>query len=84
MKTTTFYPELQTDGARTSLIRRILNTPSLLAGGIMFAVLILLAVFIPYISPYDPTEQNLSAFCSRRPLSTGLELTSWGVTCSPD
>ncbi|OMF92878.1 ABC transporter permease [Paenibacillus sp. FSL R7-0273] len=62
MKTTTFYPELQTDGARTSLIRRILNTPSLLAGGIMFAVLILLAVFIPYISPYDPTEQNLSAF----------------------
>ncbi|MDF9843833.1 MULTISPECIES: ABC transporter permease [unclassified Paenibacillus] len=62
MKTTTNYPELQTDAARTSLIRRILNTPSLLAGGIMFAVLILLAIFIPYISPYDPTEQNLSAF----------------------
>lgn len=62
MKTTTNYPELQTDGTGTSLIRRILNTPSLLAGGIMFAVLILLAIFIPYISPYNPTEQNLSAF----------------------
>ncbi|OMG02151.1 nickel ABC transporter permease [Paenibacillus sp. FSL R7-0333] len=28
----------------------------------MFAVLILLAIFIPYLSPYNPTEQNLSAF----------------------
>ncbi|CAM4396903.1 ABC transporter permease [Paenibacillus typhae] len=62
MKTTTIYPELQTDGPKTTLLRRILNTPSLLAGSIMFAVLILLAVFIPYLSPYDPTEQNLSAF----------------------
>ncbi|MNB76280.1 putative D,D-dipeptide transport system permease protein DdpC [compost metagenome] len=62
MKNTTAYPELQTDRAGSSLIRRILNTPSLLAGSIMFAVLILLAIFIPYISPYDPTEQNLSAF----------------------
>ncbi len=62
MKTTTIYPELQTDRPKITLLRRILNTPSLLAGSIMFAVLILLAVFIPYISPYDPTEQNLSAF----------------------
>ncbi|MEK5448736.1 ABC transporter permease [Paenibacillus sp. FSL R7-0331] len=62
MKNTTAYPELQTDRAGFSLIRRILNTPSLLAGSIMFAVLILLAIFIPYISPYDSTEQNLSAF----------------------
>ncbi|AWV31162.1 nickel ABC transporter permease [Paenibacillus odorifer] len=28
----------------------------------MFAALILLTVFIPYISPYDPSKQNLSAF----------------------
>ncbi|WP_339224950.1 ABC transporter permease [Paenibacillus sp. FSL H8-0332] len=46
----------------TSGLRRVLNTPSLLIGIIMFAILILLAIFIPYLSPYNPTEQNLSAF----------------------
>lgn len=43
-------------------INRIWNTPSLLVGSLMFAVLIILAVFIPFISPYHPSEQNLSAF----------------------
>ncbi|MEK3793630.1 ABC transporter permease [Paenibacillus sp. FSL R7-0204] len=43
-------------------LRRVLNTPSLLIGIIMFAILVLLAIFIPYLSPYNPTEQNLSAF----------------------
>lgn len=46
----------------TSGLKRIWNTPSLLVGLIMFAALILLTVFIPYISAYDPSEQNLSAF----------------------
>lgn len=46
----------------TSGLKRIWNTPSLLVGLIMFAALILLTVFIPFISPYDPSEQNLSAF----------------------
>ncbi|WP_254772837.1 ABC transporter permease [Paenibacillus sp. NFR01] len=46
----------------TNTFRRILGTPSLLAGSIMFVVLILLAVFIPYLSPYHPSEQNLSDF----------------------
>lgn len=45
-----------------SLARRVWNTPSLLIGSLMFAVLIVLAVFIPWISPYQPSEQNLSAF----------------------
>ncbi|MCW3791918.1 ABC transporter permease [Paenibacillus sp. LS1] len=43
-------------------MNRILKIPSLLVGGVMFAVLIILAVSIPFISPYDPSEQNLSAF----------------------
>ncbi|WP_233183383.1 ABC transporter permease [Paenibacillus sonchi] len=43
-------------------MKRIWNTPSLLVGSLMFLVLIILAVFIPYLSPYSPTEQNLSAF----------------------
>lgn len=47
---------------KASLARRVWNTPSLLIGSLMFAVLIVLAVFIPWISPYQPSEQNLSAF----------------------
>ncbi|MEK4852285.1 ABC transporter permease [Paenibacillus sp. FSL H7-0756] len=55
----TALPEL---GKPASGLRRVLNTPSLLIGIIMFVILILLAIFIPYLSPYNPTEQNLSAF----------------------
>jgi peptide/nickel transport system permease protein len=49
-------------GKMTSSLKRIWNTPSLLVGIIMFAALMFLTVFIPYISPFDPSEQNLSAF----------------------
>ncbi|WP_256972628.1 ABC transporter permease [Saccharibacillus sp. O23] len=42
-----------------SRIRRI---PALMAGGVMLLLLILLAVFIPWISPFDPTAQDLSSF----------------------
>ncbi|MFK4302424.1 MULTISPECIES: ABC transporter permease [unclassified Paenibacillus] len=40
---------------------KILNTPSLLWGSIMFALLIGIAVFAPVISPYQPSDQNISA-----------------------
>lgn len=62
MKTIRQEPRLYEAGKMTSGLKRIWNTPSLLVGLIMFAALILLTVFIPYISPYDPSEQNLSAF----------------------
>ncbi|CAH1059835.1 ABC transporter permease [Paenibacillus pseudetheri] len=62
MKTIRLEPRLYEGGKMTSGLKRIWNTPSLLVGMIMFAALILLTVFIPYISPYDPSEQNLSAF----------------------
>ncbi|MEK3740971.1 MULTISPECIES: ABC transporter permease [Paenibacillus] len=62
MKTIRLDSRLYEDGKVTSGLKRIWNTPSLLVGIIMFAALILLTVFIPYISPYDPSEQNLSAF----------------------
>ncbi|MEK4185375.1 ABC transporter permease [Paenibacillus sp. FSL L8-0494] len=62
MKTIRLDSRLYEDGKITSGSKRIWNTPSLLVGIIMFAALILLTVFIPYISPYDPSEQNLSAF----------------------
>ncbi|MEK3715104.1 ABC transporter permease subunit [Paenibacillus sp. FSL R7-0333] len=62
MNTTQIDTTLPDLGKPASGLRRVLNTPSLLIGIIMFAVLILLAIFIPYLSPYNPTEQNLSAF----------------------
>lgn len=62
MKQITIDPRLNAYGKRTSLIGRIGSTPTLLAGTLMLALLVLLAVFIPFISPYQPSEQNLSAF----------------------
>ncbi|OAX49284.1 ABC transporter permease [Paenibacillus sp. AD87] len=62
MKTIRTEPQLYEDSQNTSLMNRILKTPSLLVGSVMFAVLIILTVIIPWISPYDPSEQNLSAF----------------------
>ncbi|MGZ7441963.1 ABC transporter permease [Paenibacillus sp. TH7-28] len=62
MRTITINPELQEGGKKPGVISRIRRTPSLLAGSIMLAALVLLAVFIPLISPYDPSGQNLSAF----------------------
>ncbi|WP_315795474.1 ABC transporter permease [Paenibacillus sp. BIC5C1] len=62
MKTIRIEPLLYEDSQNTSLLNRILKTPTLLVGSVMFAVLILLAVIIPWVSPYDPSEQNLSAF----------------------
>ncbi|MEK5235745.1 ABC transporter permease [Paenibacillus sp. FSL L8-0470] len=50
------------DARKTNVLHRIRHTPSLLVGSIMFAVLIILAVFIPFLSPYDPSAQDLSAF----------------------
>lgn len=55
-------PPLQEGGRTAGSFRRIWSTPSLLVGSMMFAVLIILAVFIPYLSPYEPSGQNLSAF----------------------
>lgn len=62
MKTITLDSQLPESGKKRSAWRRIWTTPSLLTGIIMFTVLILLALFIPYLSPYHPSEQNLSAF----------------------
>ncbi|MEK3877642.1 ABC transporter permease [Paenibacillus sp. FSL M7-0420] len=62
MNTTQIDSTLPDLGKPASGLRRVLHTPSLLIGIIMFAILILLAIFVPYLSPYNPTEQNLSAF----------------------
>lgn len=43
-------------------LRRILKNPTLLAGIIMLAIMVLMAILIPVISPYDPSAQDLRAF----------------------
>ncbi|MCE3201165.1 ABC transporter permease [Paenibacillus sonchi] len=62
MNTIPLDPDLHKGSRMAHRLKRIWNTPSLLVGSLMFLVLIILAVFIPYLSPYSPTEQNLSAF----------------------
>lgn len=41
--------------------KKILETPSLLWGSIMLALLVIVAVLAPVISPYQPSDQNISA-----------------------
>lgn len=77
-------PRLYEEHLNPTLMNRILKIPSLLVGGAMFAVLIILAVSIPFISPYDPSEQNLSAFCNLRLPNIGSVQTNWDVICLPD
>ncbi|WNS45322.1 ABC transporter permease [Paenibacillus sp. MMS20-IR301] len=62
MKPITIDPQLPEGGGNKAKLSRIWSIPTLLIGILMFAVLILLALFIPYLSPYHPSEQNLSAF----------------------
>ncbi|WP_134913967.1 ABC transporter permease [Paenibacillus sp. IHB B 3084] len=61
MKRTQLDLQIQKAGRSNSSWGKILNTPSLLWGGIMFALLIGIAVFAPVISPYQPSDQNISA-----------------------
>ncbi|GGH38537.1 ABC transporter permease [Paenibacillus segetis] len=61
MNTTLLDPQLLADDKSKSFIRKIINTPTLLVGSIMLVFLIGIAVFAPFISPYQPSEQNLYA-----------------------
>ncbi|WP_431088338.1 ABC transporter permease [Paenibacillus sp. 8b26] len=61
MKRTQLDLQIQKVGRSNSTWGKILNTPSLLWGSIMFALLIGIAVFAPIISPYQPSDQNISA-----------------------
>jgi peptide/nickel transport system permease protein len=48
-------------GRRTSTIRLLLRRPSAAVAGGFLLLLVVLAVLAPWISPYDPNEQDLSA-----------------------
>ncbi|WP_338532506.1 ABC transporter permease [Paenibacillus peoriae] len=61
MKRTQLDLQIQKAGHSNRSWRKILNTPSLLWGSIMFALLIGIAVFASVISPYQPSDQNISA-----------------------
>ncbi|MDH2330871.1 MULTISPECIES: ABC transporter permease [Paenibacillus] len=61
MKRTQLDLQIQKAGHSNRSWGKILNTPSLLWGSIMFALLMGIAVFAPVISPYQPSDQNISA-----------------------
>lgn len=61
MKSIQLDTQLRENRKGKSLLKKVLNTPPLLWGGIMFALLIGVAVFAPVISPYQPSHQNLFA-----------------------
>ncbi|TKH41745.1 nickel ABC transporter permease [Paenibacillus terrae] len=61
MKRTQLDIQIQKAGHSNRSWGKILNTPSLLWGSIMFALLIGIAVFAPVISPYQPSDPNISA-----------------------
>ncbi|APB78381.2 ABC transporter permease [Paenibacillus polymyxa] len=61
MKRTQLDLQIQKAGHSNRSWGKILNTPSLLWGSIMFALLIGIAVFASVISPYQPSDQNISA-----------------------
>jgi peptide/nickel transport system permease protein len=42
--------------ARTRLVRRLLRNPNVIIGGIVFVLLVLLALFADVLSPYSPTR----------------------------
>lgn len=42
-------------------IRRLSHNPGAVVGAIVLAAMILLAIFAPFIAPYDPIEQNSQA-----------------------
>ncbi|HXF64661.1 MAG TPA: nickel transporter permease [Caldilineaceae bacterium] len=42
-------------------LRRLLREPATMAGLLLLAVFVLLAIFAPLLSPYDPLFQNISA-----------------------
>lgn len=46
--------------AHPSLAYRLLNHKSFLFGGVVLALVFLMAIFAPLISPYDPFSQNLA------------------------
>jgi len=46
---------------KNSFIRKALRTPTFLCGSIMMAILVFMAVFAPYLTPYDPSQLDLSA-----------------------
>ncbi|WP_342414642.1 ABC transporter permease [Paenibacillus sp. FSL R10-2782] len=61
MKRTQLDLQIQKAGHSNRSWGKILNTPSLLWGSIMFALLIGIAVLAPVISPYQPSDPNISA-----------------------
>lgn len=53
---------LERHSQKVKVINRIISDPLALAGLVYIVLLIFVAIFAPFIAPYDPVEQNYEAF----------------------
>jgi peptide/nickel transport system permease protein len=56
-------PQERSVGLWTDAFRRMRRSPSAIIGGSIIIFFVLVAVFAPFIAPYDPTRGNLGASC---------------------
>ena len=62
--------------------RRLLRRKSAVLGLVIIVLFVLIAVFAPLITPYDPTQQSWTSIRKPPSRSTGSAPTSRGAICS--
>ena len=73
--TVTYGPRIAALRSPTSLIfRKLFGRRAVLTGAVILAIVVLAAIFAPWLTPYDPTalkilERPTFAVCRRRPVN---------------
>ena len=75
-------PEDKPVGLWTDALRRMRHSPAALIGGTIVGFFVLIAIFAPFIAPYDPTRGNLADSYLPPGQSTGSGPTSKARTSS--
>lgn len=66
-----------------TLLPKIRRSPSALTGTLIILFLLLVALFAPWLAPYDRYCKTRHNACWHRMLNTGSERTATDVMCSP-
>lgn len=61
-------------------LRRLRHSPAAFCGLIIILLLMLIALFAPWLAPHDPNWQDAAARLQHRVVSTGSALTVTGET----
>jgi len=56
---TSAAPEVTRNGRVRGMLRRLLSNPTTAIGAVLCVLVVIGAVFAPYLSPHDPIEQNI-------------------------